>query len=141
MRDEASTTIRLANVTSEDTTRQARKRSLAIPVIYDSITRAPKKQRDKKVKQFDHLRSNDKENYSTNMQDYMWLVKTRHREDEDMLVYEVTNVYVLRSAGDIVGSRAIVMKDGSLFTKEERGRSSYIAIVLLSVGKMSQTRQ
>jgi len=110
-------------------------------VIYDSITRAPKKQRDKKVKQFDHLRSNDKENYSTNMQDYMWLVKTRHREDEDMLVYEVTNVYVLRSAGDIVGSRAIVMKDGSLFTKEERGRSSYIAIVLLSVGKMSRTRQ
>jgi len=88
-------------------------------VIYDSITRAPKKQRDKKVKKFDHLRSHDKENYLTNMQDYMWLVKTRHRDDEDMLVYEVTNVYVLRSTGDIVGSRSLVMKDGSLFTKEE----------------------
>jgi hypothetical protein len=71
------------------------------------------------VKQFEHLRSTDKENYSTNVQDYMWLVKTRHRDDEDMLVYETTNVYVLRSTGDIVGSRALVMKDGSLFTKEE----------------------
>ena len=31
---------------------------------------------------------------------------TRHRDDEDMLVYEVTNVYVLRSTSDIVGKQS-----------------------------------
>jgi len=55
----------------------------------------------------------------------MWLVKSRHQDNEDMLLYEVTSVYVLRSTGDIAGSRALVMKDGSLFTKEEYNLASY----------------
>ena len=72
LRDEASTTIRLANVTSEDTTRQARKRSLAIPVIYDSIIEKPRKQREKEAIRFEQLKNNDKEIYSANYKDYAW---------------------------------------------------------------------
>jgi len=66
------------------------------------------------------------------IQDYMWLVKTRHRDDEDMLVYEVTNVYVLRSTGDIVGNRALVMKVGSLFIKEEYDPINVHDLVILT---------
>ena len=73
LRDEASTTIRPANVTSEATTRQARKQPLAIPVIYDSIIEKPRKQREKEAIQFEHLKNNDKEIYSANYKDYVWL--------------------------------------------------------------------
>jgi len=124
----------------------------AISVIYDSITKKPKNQKEKQVIQFEHLRNNNKENYTANYKDNVWLQGTRHRDDEDMLLYEVTNVYVFKSTG-------LVMKDGSLFTKEEYDpthvrdlvilligiprseRSSYNAIMLLIVGDMSRTRQ
>jgi len=81
-------------------------------VIYDSIIKKPRKQREKEAIQFELLRNNDKENYTANYKDGVWLQGTKHRDDEDMLVYEVTNVYTFRSTGNIVGSRALVMKDG-----------------------------
>jgi len=118
MRDDLSVTPRHANLTSEDNVRQTRKRSLTVPVIYDTITRKKKKPEEKNARRFEHL-NNEKENFTGNPQDYMWLIKTRHRDVEDMLVYEVTKVYVLQNTGDIVGDRALVMKDGSLFTKDE----------------------
>ena len=118
LRDDLPVPTRHANVTSEVNVRQTRKRSLTTPVIYDTVTRKKTTPREKTARRFGHLQT-DKENFTGNPQDYMWLIKTRHRDDEDMLVYEVTSVYVLRNTGDIVGNRALVMKDGTLFSKDE----------------------
>jgi len=118
LRDELPVTLKHANITSEDNVRQTRKRSHTVPVIYDTITRKKTKSRAKSARRFEHLK-NDTETFTGNPQDYMWLIKTRHRDDEDMLVYEVTSVFVRLNTGDIVGDREPVMKDGSLFTKDD----------------------
>jgi len=101
--DLPTTTSRHANVTSGDTVRQTRKRSLTVPVIYDTITKKKTKPRDRTARKFDHLQ-NDKESFTGNPQDYMWLIKTRHSDDEDMLVYEVTSVYVLQTLVTLLGA-------------------------------------
>ena len=86
-----SVTPRHANLTSEDNVRQTRKRSLTVPVIYDTLTRKKKKPEEKNARRFEHI-NNEKEKFTGNPQDYMWLIKTRQRDDKDMLVYEVTSV-------------------------------------------------
>jgi len=47
-------------------------------------------------------------------------------------VYEVTSVCVLRNTGDIFGNRALVMKNGSLYTKDEYDPIYVHDLVILS---------
>jgi hypothetical protein len=90
LRDDLPVTTRHANVTSEDNVRQTR-RLLTVPVIYDTTARKKTKPTERKARRLEHLK-NDKENFTGNPQDYMCLINTRHRVDEDMFVYEVTSV-------------------------------------------------
>ena len=72
----------------------------------------------KRAIRFEHL--NTASDVQTgDVSEYRYLINTRHRDDEDMLVYQVTNVYVLSNTKDIVGDRALVLRDGSLFRKPE----------------------
>jgi len=46
---------------------------------------------------FDHLRDESKNDIVTgDMKDYEYLIGTIHRNDDDMLLYKVTKVYVFK---------------------------------------------
>jgi len=49
------------------------------------------------------------------LEDYYYLKGTIHRDDDDMLLYKTTRVYVFKRTGDLVGDRTLILKDGSLF--------------------------
>ena len=51
--------------------------------------------------------------------DYAYLIGTTHRDDEDMQLYTVNNVYVHKQTGFIVGTRSLILKDGSMYRKPE----------------------
>ena len=53
------------------------------------------------------------------VKDFLYLIGTIHRDDEDFMIYKVMDVYVNKSTGFIVGDRAMVLKDGSLYDKTE----------------------
>ena len=66
-----------------------------------------------RVIQFQHLQHNDLDNDVTaNIEDFQYLVGTKHIDDDDMLVYKTVRVYIHKSTGFIVGDRVLVLKDG-----------------------------
>ena len=68
-----------------------------------------------KIVQFQHLQQNNSDNIpSGRVEDFQYLVGTKHRDDDDMLVYKIVRVYKHNSTGFIVGDRVLVLKDGQV---------------------------
>ena len=59
---------------------------------------------------------NDRDIPTGSVADYQYLVGTTHRDDQDLLLYQVTKVYVQRSTNYIVADRVLILKDGSTHT-------------------------
>ena len=48
-----------------------------------------------------------------NIEDFKYLIGTTHRDDDDKLLYKITRIYEFKKTGDIVGERALILRDGS----------------------------
>jgi hypothetical protein len=64
--------------------------------------------------------SDDETQLTSRPEDFYYLIGTIHRDDEDFLTYKTMRIYVHRSTGNIVGERALILKDGSTFKNNER---------------------
>jgi len=49
------------------------------------------------------------------LEDYYYLKGSIHRDDDDMLLYKITRVYVFKRTNKIVGDTALILTDGSQF--------------------------
>jgi len=91
-----------------------------LPVRTNSSSRPRTRYSEKSIVKFDHLKEDLKNKVITGeVKDYEYLIGRIHRDDDDMLLYKVTKIYVFKKTGDIVGDRALVLKDGSLFDYAE----------------------
>ena len=98
--------------------RSLRKRDLPEPIVTNPIGK-PRNTRSKgRVIAFKHLATTQStEGQTESVSDYLYLVGTTHRDDDDMLLYKTTRVYIHKGTNEIVGDRALVLKDGSTFHK------------------------
>jgi len=72
--------------------------------------------REKRIRKFEHLKMDESSGKAVSkLEDYKYLKRTTHRDDEDMLLYRITRVYEFKKTGDIIGDSALIFKDGSLF--------------------------
>ena len=69
----------------------------------------------KKVK----FTSNDEHEHTSKAEDFHYLIGTIHRDDEDLLTYKTMRIYVHKTTNEIVGERALVLKDGSVYKTNE----------------------
>ena len=63
--------------------------------------------------------SNDEYEHFAKPEDFYYLIGTIHRDDEDLLTYKTMKIYVHKTTHDIVGERALVFKDGSVYRTNE----------------------
>ena len=63
--------------------------------------------------------SNDEYEHTSKAEDFHYLIGTIHRDDEDLLTYKTMRIYVHKTTNDIVGERALVLKDGSVYKTNE----------------------
>jgi len=85
-----------------------------------STTFNPKRRSKSRVVSFEHLDPGDRSaDRCGKLEDYAYLLGTIHRDDDDMLLYKVTKIYIHKATGFIVGDRVLVLKDGSTYKTDE----------------------
>ena len=98
--------------------RSLRKRDLPEPIVTNPIGKPRNTRSQGRVIAFKHLdETQSSERQTESVSDYLYLVGTTHRDDDDMLLYKTTRVYIHKGTNEIVGDRALVLKDGSTFHK------------------------
>jgi len=67
----------------------------------------------------EHLASTTTESQIELVSDYLYLVGTTHRDDDDMLLCKITKANIHKNTNEIVGDRVLVLNDGSTFKRAE----------------------
>ena len=119
--DDSISIVNNETLTSEAAiSRLLRKRTLPEDVVINPMGRPKSTRSQRRVTAFDHLASTPSiESDGEFVADYLYLVGSTHRDDDDMLLYKTTRVYIHKGTNEIVGDRALVLKDGSTFHKDE----------------------
>ena len=120
--DDSSSSVNNATLTNTAVnSRSLRKRGLSAPnAVTNSIVKPRTKRDQGRVVALEHLATTSTtEGPTEKVSDYIYLVGTIHRDDDDKLLYKVTRVYIHKSTNEIVGDRVLILKDGSIFRKTE----------------------